>query len=96
MISRFVQTYASNYTGHARISRMLFIAEHGPGTQMQLEALKIAAEEARQARCLPSWLREPAEIGTMYAPANQGACAHLGAKVHTHDMTFYAIMVPMP
>ena len=42
------QTYASAYTGHARLARMLFIADHAPTTQMQLEALKIAAEEARQ------------------------------------------------
>ena len=46
-----VQTYASNYTGHARISRLLFIADNAASTQMQLEALKIAAEEARQVRC---------------------------------------------
>ena len=42
------QTYASAYTGHARINRMLFIANNAPTTQLQLEALKIAAEEARQ------------------------------------------------
>ena len=42
------QNYASAYTGHARISRMMFIADNAPTTQMQLEALKIAAEEARQ------------------------------------------------
>ena len=63
------QTYASAYTGHARINRMLFIADNAPTTQMQLEALKIAAEEARQVWRTPTCFhRTPA---CLILPAQQ-------------------------
>jgi len=61
------QTYASAYTGHARINRMLFIADNAPTTQMQLEALKIAAEEARQVWRAPTSSVRPTTVAMRLA-----------------------------
>ena len=43
-----VQAYASSYTGHARVARLLFIAGKTAGTQMELEALHLAADQLRK------------------------------------------------
>ena len=43
-----VQAYASSYTGHARVARLLFIAGKTAGTQMELEALRLAADQLRK------------------------------------------------
>lgn len=38
----------SNYSGHARISRLLFIADRSVGNPLELEALKLAADTLKQ------------------------------------------------
>ena len=43
-----VQAYASSYAGHARVARLLFIASKTAGTQMELEALRLAADQLRK------------------------------------------------
>ena len=43
-----VQAYASSYTGHARVARLLFIAGKTAGTQMELEALRLVADQLRK------------------------------------------------
>lgn len=45
-----LQAYISNYTSHTKIDRLLFIAEHNPGKPVELEALKLAADEVKQVR----------------------------------------------
>ena len=44
---RCAQAYASLYTGRTRGSRLLFAAERG-GPGLELEALRLAAEHAKQ------------------------------------------------
>jgi COP9 signalosome complex subunit 1 len=46
-----VQAYISNYTSHTKIYRLLFIAERNQGKPLELEALKLAADEVKQVRC---------------------------------------------
>jgi hypothetical protein len=43
-----VQAYISNYTSHTKIYRLLFIAERNQGKPLELEALKLAADEVKQ------------------------------------------------
>lgn len=43
-----VQAYASSYAGHARVARLLFVAGKTAGTQMELEALRLAADQLRK------------------------------------------------
>lgn len=38
------QAYAANYSGHARIDRLMFAAEKSVGKPLELEALKLAAD----------------------------------------------------
>jgi hypothetical protein len=45
-----LQAYIGNYTSHTKIDRLLFIAEHNPGKPLELEALKLAADEVKQVR----------------------------------------------
>lgn len=42
------QAYASNYAGHAKIDRLLFIAERRLGTPFGNDALRLAADELSQ------------------------------------------------
>ena len=42
------QAYASSYAGHARVARLLFIASKTAGMQMELEALRLAADQLRK------------------------------------------------
>lgn len=43
-----MQAYISNYTSHTKIYRLLFIAERNQGRLLELEALKLAADEVKQ------------------------------------------------
>jgi COP9 signalosome complex subunit 1 len=43
-----VQAYISSYTSHTKIYRLLFIAERNQGKPLELEALKLAADEVKQ------------------------------------------------
>lgn len=43
-----VQAYAANYSGHARIDRLLFAADKSAGSPLELEALKLAADALKQ------------------------------------------------
>lgn len=43
-----MQAYISNYTSHTKIDRLLFVAERNRGTPLELEALKLAADEVKQ------------------------------------------------
>lgn len=48
-----MQAYASNYTGHAKVNRLIFIASKTAGTPLELEALRLAAEQLRKVIHLP-------------------------------------------
>eukprot|EP00775_Hariotina_reticulata_P007615 gene7612-7817_t len=41
-----IEAYISNYTSHTKIDRLLFIAERNHGKPLELEALKLAADES--------------------------------------------------
>ncbi|WIA41006.1 hypothetical protein OEZ86_004647 [Tetradesmus obliquus] len=43
-----LEAYISNYTSHTKIYRLLFIAERNQGKPLELEALKLAADEVKQ------------------------------------------------
>lgn len=43
-----VQAYIGNYSSHTKIDRLIFIAEKSAGQPLELEALKLAADELRQ------------------------------------------------
>lgn len=43
-----MQAYISNYTSHTKVDRLLFIADHYHGKPLELEALKLAADEVKQ------------------------------------------------
>lgn len=43
-----LQAYASNYTGHAKVERLLFIAEKQQGTAFGDDALRLALEDLSQ------------------------------------------------
>lgn len=43
-----LQAYISSYTSHTKIDRLLYIAEHHQGQPLELEALKLAADEVKQ------------------------------------------------
>lgn len=43
-----LQAYISNYTSHTKVDRLLFIADHYQGKPLELEALKLAADEVKQ------------------------------------------------
>ncbi|EFJ45720.1 hypothetical protein VOLCADRAFT_63341 [Volvox carteri f. nagariensis] len=42
------QAYISNYTGHAKIDRLLFIADRTAGKPLELEALRMAHDELKK------------------------------------------------
>lgn len=46
-----MQAYISNYTSHTKVYRLLFIAERNHGKPLELEALKLAADEVKQVCC---------------------------------------------
>ena len=48
-----LQAYANNYTGNAKINRLVFISEKTADAGLALSALKIAAEELKKVRCHP-------------------------------------------
>ncbi len=43
-----MQAYAATYSGHAKIDRLVFIADKSQGTARELEALKMAAAELKK------------------------------------------------
>ncbi|GIL49002.1 hypothetical protein Vafri_5484 [Volvox africanus] len=43
-----LEAYISNYTGHAKIDRLLFIAERSAGKPLELEALRMAHDELKK------------------------------------------------
>ncbi|PRW44245.1 COP9 signalosome complex subunit 1 [Chlorella sorokiniana] len=43
-----IEAYAANYSGHARIDRLLFAAEKSVGRPLELEALKLAADALKK------------------------------------------------
>ena len=45
-----LQSYAASYTSMGKILRLLHIAKATPGTHLELEALKLAADQLKQAR----------------------------------------------
>lgn len=44
----YLQAYASNYLGHAKVERLLFIADKKQGTAFGDDALRLALEELSQ------------------------------------------------
>ena len=49
-----MQNYASNYTGHAKINRLIFISEKTADAQLALQALRIAADELKKVHKCPT------------------------------------------
>jgi hypothetical protein len=49
LVAADVQAYIAAYSGHARIKRLLFIAERNAGKPLELDALQLAADALRQA-----------------------------------------------
>ena len=47
-----LQAYANNYTGNAKINRLVFISEKTADAGLALSALRIAAEELKKVRRL--------------------------------------------
>lgn len=45
---RDLQTYIANYTGHAKLDRLLFIAEKSGHKPLELEALRLAHDEVKK------------------------------------------------
>jgi hypothetical protein len=45
-----LQSYIANYTSHAKIDRLVFIADQSRGKPLELEALRLAIDELRKAR----------------------------------------------
>lgn len=45
-----LQAYIGSYTSHTKVDRLLFIADHYQGKPLELEALKLAADEVKQVR----------------------------------------------
>lgn len=43
-----LQAYIANYTGHAKVNRLIFIAEKAAGQRLELDALKLAADELKK------------------------------------------------
>ena len=43
-----LQAYAANYSGHAKIDRLLFVADRSTGQPLELEALKLAADALKR------------------------------------------------
>ena len=52
------QAYAINYTGHGKTARLQFVAKQAAGSQLELDALRMAADELRKV--------------CMHAPATKG------------------------
>jgi hypothetical protein len=44
------QAHIANYTGHAKVDRLIFIAEKTAGGPLELEALKLAHDELKRVR----------------------------------------------
>lgn len=47
------QAYAANYSGHAKIDRLLFAADKSAGKPLELESLKLAADALKRVRLAP-------------------------------------------
>ena len=77
---RCAQAYASLYTGRTRGSRLLFAAERG-GPGLELEALRLAAEHAKQGEDTQFYVqarlaRDAAPLGSADNPTcRAGACS---------------------
>ena len=69
------QAYIGNYTGHTKIDRLLFVAERGKGTPLELEALKIAHDELKKACAWAAWACSGRQLQRV-APvcSSQGFC----------------------
>lgn len=52
VVLALLQAYISSYTSHTKVDRLLFIAEHSQGKPLELEALKLAADEVKQVRAV--------------------------------------------
>ncbi len=48
----FLQTYAAQFSGHGKIDRLLFIARKCKGQQLEVDALRLAAEELKKVICV--------------------------------------------
>ena len=42
------QAYASNYSGHAKVDRLLYVAERSRGGTLEADALRLVVEELKQ------------------------------------------------
>lgn len=70
------QAYISSYTSHTKIDRLVFIAERSAGQPLELEALKIAADELKSV----SLGRNEAGLCCLERPGSTCPCT---PKAHT-------------
>ncbi|KAL4439259.1 hypothetical protein ABPG77_004161 [Micractinium sp. CCAP 211/92] len=58
-----VEAYAANYSGHAKIDRLLFAANKSADTPLELEALKLAADALKQTENTQRYVEVMERIG---------------------------------
>lgn len=91
------QVYASQFSGHAKVDRLLFIAKKTRGQQLETDALRLAAEELKKVRGI-AWMRQEIDItstddgyGTIrfdhgnIAPAGGGSSPARHVRVWRHE-----------
>lgn len=64
-----LESYISNYTGHTKIDRLVFIAERSVGKPLELEALKAAADELKKTENVAKYLEVMQKINGRLGPA---------------------------
>ena len=83
---RTSQAYIADYTGHAKINRLVFIATKSAGKPLELEALKLAANELKKVPPRLDLCRAASLAGR--EPSITGArCPH--ARMQTLNTTAY-------
>jgi len=91
--SPMMQSYAAGYTGHARLNRLLFVAERTVGSPAELEALKLLHNSVKKV-CKYSHIharahkRKDAQTCTSAIPhithTNKHTHTHTHTHIHTH------------
>lgn len=62
-----LESYIANYTGHTKIDRLVFIAEHSK--QLELEAYKAALDELKKTTNTAAYKRVADTVGDRLGPA---------------------------
>lgn len=90
-----LQAYAANYKDHARIDRLLFVAEKSAGRPLELQALKLAADALKQVgRGAPLWRHRPAAVPfSAVLVASAAPAARRAALLQTQNTQRYCEVV---